>query len=365
MKDAYFFSHDSNARHDPRILELRAAYGAQGYGWYWMIVEILRDQATYKIKVKDSIWGALALDLNADKNELKQFITDCIDQFELLSSDGNYIWSNSLIRRMAKREEIARLRAEAGRIGGKVKKQKEQAMYTEEEWQEMVNFFEGRCVKCGLKVQSSLMIKDYILPASQGGSGSIVNIQPLCQACSQSRGDDNTDYRIIYCKANGKQMPSKWQAKPSYKRKGKEIKEEEIKLKNISRSGIEKIITYFNQKFNKNYKLTDDIVDKVKTRLKTFSVDQLIKAIEIVSSIPFYTGLNDRGWRATPKWLFGSDSKVDELLNKEDEIDMSKILTSKARDCFVKKDMDCDLEISIDIPEKCKVCFKERAKWMI
>ena len=57
MKDAYYFSHDSNARHDPKILEMRAAYGAKGYGWYWMIIEILRDQEAYRIKVKDSIWG--------------------------------------------------------------------------------------------------------------------------------------------------------------------------------------------------------------------------------------------------------------------------------------------------------------------
>ena len=114
MKDAYYFSHDSNARHDPKILEMRAAYGAKGYGWYWMIIEILRDQEDYRIKVKSNVYAGLALDLNADKEELKQFITDCINEFELLESDGNYVWSNSLKQRMEyldRKREKARIAA--------------------------------------------------------------------------------------------------------------------------------------------------------------------------------------------------------------------------------------------------------------
>lgn len=46
-KDAYFFSHDCNARNDPKILALRSVYGAEGYGVYFMLVEILREQPEY------------------------------------------------------------------------------------------------------------------------------------------------------------------------------------------------------------------------------------------------------------------------------------------------------------------------------
>lgn len=35
-KDAYFFSHDCNARNDPKILALRSVYGAEGYGVYFI-----------------------------------------------------------------------------------------------------------------------------------------------------------------------------------------------------------------------------------------------------------------------------------------------------------------------------------------
>jgi hypothetical protein len=34
MKDAYYFPHDSNARMDIRIVELRDAHGWAGYGIY-------------------------------------------------------------------------------------------------------------------------------------------------------------------------------------------------------------------------------------------------------------------------------------------------------------------------------------------
>ena len=60
-KDAYFFSHDCNARNDPKILALRSVYGAEGYGVYFMLVEILREQPEYKLSVTKYIWSTLAI----------------------------------------------------------------------------------------------------------------------------------------------------------------------------------------------------------------------------------------------------------------------------------------------------------------
>ena len=44
MKDAYYFSHDSNARNDQRLIKIRMKYGMEGYGIYFGIIEILREQ---------------------------------------------------------------------------------------------------------------------------------------------------------------------------------------------------------------------------------------------------------------------------------------------------------------------------------
>lgn len=59
-KDAYFFSHDCNARNDPKILALRSIYGAEGYGVYFMLIEILREQPEYKLPITKYIWNTLA-----------------------------------------------------------------------------------------------------------------------------------------------------------------------------------------------------------------------------------------------------------------------------------------------------------------
>ena len=46
-KDAYYFPHDSNARNDKRLIKVRMKYGMQGYGIYFGIIEILREQNDY------------------------------------------------------------------------------------------------------------------------------------------------------------------------------------------------------------------------------------------------------------------------------------------------------------------------------
>jgi hypothetical protein len=106
MKDAYYFSHDANARNDPKILALRSVYGYEGYGWYWALIEMLREQRDYKLKLDGKYdCNAYAMQMQCTADAVKKFINDCIFEFELFDSDGVYFWSNSLIRRMGLREE--------------------------------------------------------------------------------------------------------------------------------------------------------------------------------------------------------------------------------------------------------------------
>lgn len=119
-KDAYFFSHDCNARNDPKILALRSVYGAEGYGVYFMLVEILREQPEYKLAVNKYIWSTLAMQMQVEASRLEQIITDCCTEFSengstLLVNDGKYLFSSSLLRRMGKVDDISKLRQEAAR----------------------------------------------------------------------------------------------------------------------------------------------------------------------------------------------------------------------------------------------------------
>ena len=107
MKDAYYFSHDSNARHDPKILAMKSVYGYQGYGWYWAIIEMMREQESYKLPLSGKYkFDGFAMQLNCKPEEAEKFINDCINEFDLLKSDNEYLWSESLITRMNKYQHI-------------------------------------------------------------------------------------------------------------------------------------------------------------------------------------------------------------------------------------------------------------------
>ena len=103
-KDAFYFSHDCNARHDPKILALRSVYGLEGYGRYWIIIEMLREQSDYRIMLTKYVWNALAMQLQCSASDAEEFVQNCIDEFQLFQSDENSFWSESLLRRMNKKD---------------------------------------------------------------------------------------------------------------------------------------------------------------------------------------------------------------------------------------------------------------------
>ncbi|MFD2704195.1 Lin1244/Lin1753 domain-containing protein [Salibacterium lacus] len=117
MKEAYYFSHDQNARRDPKILAMRSDYGSEGYGRYWMIIEMLSEQEDYKLKHAKWVTNAIAMELLCDANSAEQFLNDCVNEYELLQSDGEFFWSDSLIRRMEVKEEKRQKKVEAGKKG--------------------------------------------------------------------------------------------------------------------------------------------------------------------------------------------------------------------------------------------------------
>lgn len=108
-KDVYYFSHDCNARNDPKILALRSVYGMEGYGIYFALVEIMRESPDYKIHITNYTWNALALQLQCTGEFLEQFVADCISEFTdgeegLFATDDESFWAESLLRRMSEME---------------------------------------------------------------------------------------------------------------------------------------------------------------------------------------------------------------------------------------------------------------------
>jgi len=116
QKDAYYFSHDSNARHDERILELRDAMGWEGYGLYWAFIEMMRESSDFTVTKKPAV---LRQALGIEKEKLEQFLQLCLE-FGLFTQDGERLYSESLKRRMDQMNEQREKFREAGRKGGKV-----------------------------------------------------------------------------------------------------------------------------------------------------------------------------------------------------------------------------------------------------
>lgn len=97
-KEAYYFSHDSNAHRDERCVKLRAKHGWYGYGLYWVLIESLRDAKNYKLEVDYDI---LAFGMQTECERIKSVIED----FDLFKIEDGFFWSESLLRRMKLKEE--------------------------------------------------------------------------------------------------------------------------------------------------------------------------------------------------------------------------------------------------------------------
>jgi hypothetical protein len=118
MKDAYYFPHDSNARLDVKMIKFRAKHGYEGYGIFWAIIEVLRDQAEWKLSVDDL--DVLSLSIQVDTDKLKLIIDDLVD-IKLLKRTANYIYSESLTRRMQYFEDRKNTYRNNGKKGGRPK----------------------------------------------------------------------------------------------------------------------------------------------------------------------------------------------------------------------------------------------------
>src|SRR5699024_5534254 len=95
---------------------------------YWILVEMLREQSDYTLKMQGKYtFKALAMQMHCNSNESEDFVHDCTNEFGLFNADGEEFWSESLVRRMARTEQISQRRkktAERRRVKAKNKEKK-------------------------------------------------------------------------------------------------------------------------------------------------------------------------------------------------------------------------------------------------
>lgn len=115
-KDAYYFSHDSNSKDDPKCVLLIEQLGLEGYGIFWMLVETLRDQPDYKYPL--SLLAALARRYNSTAQKVETVVKNYkLFQF----TEDEFFFSISLMERMEYLENYRLKKSIAGKKGNEVR----------------------------------------------------------------------------------------------------------------------------------------------------------------------------------------------------------------------------------------------------
>ncbi|MEG2341420.1 MAG: DUF4373 domain-containing protein [Odoribacter sp.] len=111
-KDTFYFPHDSSAKDDPKCVLLIEQLGPEGYGIFWILVEILRGQPDYTYPI--GLLPALARRYNTTNEKIKAVVVS-YDLFSI--SDDKFFFSESLNRRMREIEFKRKMLSESGKKG--------------------------------------------------------------------------------------------------------------------------------------------------------------------------------------------------------------------------------------------------------
>ena len=80
-----------------------------------MIVELMRESSDYKIPCgKRTFYTTMANMMGCNEEKAKQYIADCVEEFELFKTDGDFLWSDSLLHRMQIKDDLRKKRSAAG-----------------------------------------------------------------------------------------------------------------------------------------------------------------------------------------------------------------------------------------------------------
>ena len=111
-KDAYYFSHDANARNDSKMLRVRRMLGLEGYGIYFCLIEMMREQKDFCLDLNNLV--DIAYSLHVEEAKIKCVVYD----FDLFVIDDNRFYSQRLNESMETYKSLTNKRIEAGRKGG-------------------------------------------------------------------------------------------------------------------------------------------------------------------------------------------------------------------------------------------------------
>lgn len=100
MRNDKFFKHDASASSDEKIMNLLQKEGLKGYGAYWVILEVLRNQTNFIASYE--LLQSLAFRLRVHKAYLLKIVKD----FGLFCCEEERFYSPGMQRRLAKYQAL-------------------------------------------------------------------------------------------------------------------------------------------------------------------------------------------------------------------------------------------------------------------
>lgn len=276
-----YFPHDSNARNDERLVNVRMKHGPAGYGVYFMLVERLREDPEY-MSVVD--YNLIAFDLRIDASLAKSIIRDFgLFAFTVDPERGECFYSESLRQRMARKDEITAKRKAASALGVSVRQENREKTKTTETSYQMVtetlpngtpNGSEKRTKEKERKGKENSTSSPYVEEAhaakplrNAGARDEAESVAPSAGGGSKDKSDFDLAAFARYFNetmaAHGAQIPQVRSIPPNSKR------------------------AVF-----------------VRARLKEHGKEALAKVVQNAAKLSFYNGGGARGWVADFDWLF-------------------------------------------------------------
>ena len=111
-KEALYFSHDYNARHDKKIGALVKDFKAAGYGVFWATCEMMHEEGG-DLELDDVTYAAIAKDLNEKSEFIKKIIVNCINTYRLFFMIDCKMKSGRVEKNIIKRKSISKVRSDA------------------------------------------------------------------------------------------------------------------------------------------------------------------------------------------------------------------------------------------------------------
>lgn len=107
-KEAFYFTHDYGSRNDPKLQKVLMKLGHEGKSVYWDLVEMLYEEGGFLLLAECENY-AFALRTNCD------CITKLVNDFDLFKKDALSFWSESILRRLDKRDEKSKKASESAK----------------------------------------------------------------------------------------------------------------------------------------------------------------------------------------------------------------------------------------------------------